>query len=99
MFLSRFPYGEEKANMLDSLIMVTLTRADVLPTPPHQVTLSCPYCSRQYHLNYSDENWNKVGSLVKVANKAIREDHRNRHQKPSLDLDWNPPRLTRTSII
>ena len=33
-----------------------------------------------------------------VANKAIREDHRHRHEKPSLELDWNPPRLTRTSF-
>jgi len=31
------------------------------------VTLSCPYCSRQYHLNYSDENWDKGGSLVRSS--------------------------------
>jgi hypothetical protein len=66
--------------------MVTLTRADVQPTPAHQVTLRCPYCSREYHLNYSEENWNKVNALVKVANTAICEDHLNRHEKPSLEL-------------
>ena len=53
-------------------------------------------CSQQYHLNDSYENWNNLGTLVKVANKRIRKDHRNRHEKPALELDRNPPRLTRT---
>jgi hypothetical protein len=69
--------------------MVTLTRADVQPAPPYQVTLRCPYCSREYRLNYSDDYWNKVNSLVKLANKAIREDHKRRHENPLIDLKWN----------
>ena len=72
--------------------MVTLKRADVQPTPAAQITLKCPYCTQQFHLNYSDDEWNRVNTMIKTAEKAIREDHRKRHENLLIDLKWNPIR-------
>jgi len=69
--------------------MVTLKRAEVAPQPPAQVTLKCPHCPQQFHLNYSDDEWNRVNTMIKAAEKAIREDHRKRHENASIDLNWN----------
>lgn len=73
--------------MLTSL-MVTLTRANVQPPPPYQITLKCPYCPEQFHLNYTDSEWNCVNSMVKAAEKAIREDHKTRHEPEAIDMKW-----------
>jgi hypothetical protein len=72
--------------------MVTLKRADVQPIPPGQITLKCPRCSQQFHLNYSDKEWNRVNTMIKAAEKAIREDHKKRHECDEIDLKWNPIR-------
>jgi hypothetical protein len=72
--------------------VVTLTRADVHPTPSHQITLKCPQCSREYRLNYSEDEWHRVNSMLKLATWAIREDHKKRHESDSIDLPWNPIR-------
>ena len=84
--------GEQKANMLLSLrqvaTMVTLKRADVLPIPPSQITLRCPYCSEKFHLNYSHAESERVRSLVKAAENLIREDHKFRAHSEAIDLTW-----------
>jgi hypothetical protein len=75
--------------------MVTLKRADVgfqPPQPPSQITLTCPHCPQQFHLDYSDDEWNRVNTMIKAAETAIREDHRKRHEGLSIDLKWNPTR-------
>jgi hypothetical protein len=68
--------------------MVTLKRADVPPVPPSQITLKCPHCPQQFHLNYSDDEWNRVNTMIKAAEKAIREDHRKRHEHEAIELNW-----------
>jgi hypothetical protein len=72
--------------------MVTLTRSDVHPPPPNQVTIKCPLCTLQYRLNYSDDEWHRVKTWLTVAEHAIREDHKQRHEQPSLSLNWTPVR-------
>jgi hypothetical protein len=72
--------------------MVTLKRADVQPLPPTHITLKCPHCSQEYHLNYSDDEWHRVNTLLKAATVAIREDHKKRHEHTSIELNWNPLR-------
>ena len=68
--------------------MVILKRVDVPPIPPSQITLQCPYCPQQFHLNYSNADWHRVASLVKAAQNAIREDHKNRSHSEAIDLSW-----------
>jgi hypothetical protein len=72
--------------------MVTLRRADVAPLPPNQITVKCPLCLRQFHLIYSDDEWHRVNTLLKLAEGAIREDHKKRHEDVSIELNWNPVR-------
>jgi hypothetical protein len=75
--------------------MVTLKRADVPPEPPNQITLKCPQCPHQFHLNYSDDEWNRVSTLIAIAERAVREDHKKQHKQCTIELNWNPIRGTR----
>jgi hypothetical protein len=75
--------------------MVTLTRANVHPTPANQITVKCPHCAEQYHLNYSDDEWNHVNTMIRTAERAIREDHEKRHENESIELNWSPLRSGR----
>jgi hypothetical protein len=42
------------------------------------------------HLIYSDDEWHRVSALLKVADGAIREDHKKGHENDSIKLNWNP---------
>jgi hypothetical protein len=42
--------------------------------------------------NYSEDEWNRVNTMIEAAEKAIREDHRKRHKSDFVDLKWNPVR-------
>jgi hypothetical protein len=44
------------------------------------------------HLNYSEDEWNRVDTMIKAAEKAIREDHQKRHECDSIELNWTPMR-------
>src|SRR4029077_2646743 len=88
----RFSIANKKRICYTGLAMVILTRADVLSAPPQQVTITCPNCSQQYRLNYSDDEWNRVHGWIAVATKAIREDHKRRHENSSIPLHWNTVR-------
>jgi hypothetical protein len=59
--------------------VVALPRAPQ-PTPPSQITLERPYSPQRFHLNYSEREWNRVNTIIKFAEKAIREDHKKRHE-------------------
>jgi hypothetical protein len=75
--------------------MVTLTRASLQPPPPNQITLKCPVCSERFHLNYTEDEWNRVNTMIKTAEKALREDHKKRHELDAIDLKWNRLRAER----
>jgi hypothetical protein len=72
--------------------MVTLKRADVPPLPPNQITVKCPHCSRQFHLIYSDDEWHRVNTLLKIAEGAMRADHKKQHENVAIELNWKPVR-------
>jgi hypothetical protein len=36
----------------------------------------------------SQNEWHHVNTMLKSANKALREDHKSRHQTNSVDLKW-----------
>jgi hypothetical protein len=72
--------------------MVTLTRANSQPLPPNQIALKCPLCSEQFHLHYTENEWHRVNTLIKSAQKALREDHKFHHKNNLVDLQWNPLR-------
>jgi hypothetical protein len=74
--------------------MVTLTRANLQP-PPNQIALKCPLCYQQFHLRYSNDEWHRVNTMLKLAERALRADHNKRHQQDSVDFDWNPLRESR----
>ena len=46
-------------------------------------------------LNYTDDEWNRVNTMIKTAEKALREDHKKRHELEAIDLKWNPVRAGR----
>jgi hypothetical protein len=68
--------------------MIILRRADLPPLPPSQITVQCPYCHQQFHLNYSAAEMDCVAALVKAAESAIRQDHKFRDHSEAIDLNW-----------
>jgi hypothetical protein len=48
----------------------TPTRSDVHPTPPNQIMVRCPRCEQPFRLNYSDDEWHRVKSLLTAAERA-----------------------------
>jgi uncharacterized C2H2 Zn-finger protein len=71
----------------------TLTRSDVHPTPPNQIMVRCPRCDTTFRLNYSDDEWHRLKGLLAAAERALREDHKQRHEVESLALNREPLRL------
>jgi hypothetical protein len=71
--------------------MVTLTRAHV-QLPPNQIAVRCPLCSELFHLHYTEDEWNRVNTMIKSARMALREDHKTRHGKDAVEMKWNPLR-------
>lgn len=59
---------------------------------PNHLTVKCPTCGQSYRLSYSDDEWNRVKDWIRLAERALREDHKRRHELPSLALDWKPVR-------
>jgi len=57
--------------------------------------VKCPSCDQTYRLGYSESEWNKVKDWLTIAERAIREDHKRRHQAESLHLEWKPVRRKR----
>jgi hypothetical protein len=68
--------------------MAILKRADLPPVPPSQITVQCPYCHQQFHLNYSTAERDRVAALVKAAESAIRQDHKFLNHSEAIDLSW-----------
>src|ERR1700742_2783277 len=68
--------------------MVTLKRIEIPPQPPGQITIKCPYCPQQFHLNYSETEFQRVGTLLRAAESAIRPDHQFRNHSDAIDLSW-----------
>lgn len=71
--------------------MVTLTRANV-QLQPNQIALKCPLCEEQFHLHYTEDEWNRVNTMIQSARKALREDHKTRHKNDAVEMKWNPLR-------
>jgi hypothetical protein len=54
--------------------------------------VKCPLCEQTYRLSYSDSEWNRVKDWLGIAERAIRDDHKLRHQALSFGLKWRPLR-------
>jgi hypothetical protein len=65
---------------------VLLTKPSIPDSLPNQVTVKCPRCADSYRLSYSDDEWNKVKDWLAVAERALREDHKGRHEATSIVL-------------
>ena len=56
-------------------------------------TVACPRCSQTYRLAYSHGEWHRVKYWLKIAEAALRRDHKARHEAVAILLEW--PRLSR----
>jgi hypothetical protein len=79
---------------------VTLTKLvdgkpEVSDALPNEQTVRCPLCDQIFRLGYSDGEWNRVKDWLGIAERAIREDHKRRHEVSSLALEWKPLRRRR----
>jgi hypothetical protein len=64
-------------------------------TLTNELTVQCPLCNQGYRLGYSDGEWHRVKDWLTIAERAIREDHKRKHQAASLALEWKPVRRKR----
>jgi hypothetical protein len=57
--------------------------------------LQCSLCDQVYRFGCSDNEWNRVKDWLTIAERAIREDHKRKHQVATLALEWKPVRKKR----
>jgi hypothetical protein len=68
----------------DAIGVVALSKS--AGTLPNHVTVKCPRCDQAYDLSYSDDEWHRVQNWLHLAERALREDHRNRHELGTIEL-------------
>jgi hypothetical protein len=93
--LAKLPKNSEAPQGLppfDTLESRNRTRSEVPLTPANQIAVRCPRCDRTFRLNYPDDEWHCVKTLLCAAERVLREDHKKRHEMPVLELKWNPVR-------
>jgi hypothetical protein len=73
-------------------VTVSLSKDGAPDELPNHIAVKCPKCSQSYRLNYSDDEWNRVKDWIRLAERALREDHKRRHELSSLALLWKPVR-------
>ena len=61
-------------------------------TLENELILQCSLCDEVYRLGYSDSEWNRVKDWLTIAERAIRHDHKLKHQAESLNVGWKPAR-------
>jgi hypothetical protein len=66
-----------------------------MQTPNNEQTVKCPLCEQTFRFGYTDSEWNRVKDWLTIAARAIREDHKSKHQAASLALEWKPARRKR----
>jgi hypothetical protein len=81
--------------MAVSLTKIVEGKRTVNDTLENEQAVRCPLCDQMYRLGYSDSEWNKVKDWLTIAERAIREDHKRKHQVASLNLEWKPVRRKR----
>lgn len=74
------------------VVVVSLTKDGAPDALPNWITVKCPTCGQTYRLSYSDDEWNWVKDWLHLAERALREDHKRRHEHSSLALAWKPVR-------
>jgi hypothetical protein len=69
-------------------VAVSLTKDGAPDVLPNQITVKCPACGQPYRLCYSDDEWNRAKDWIRLAERALREDHKCRHELSSLAIAW-----------
>ena len=64
--------------------MVSLTKS--AGKLPNHLTVKCPRCDQTYDLGYSDDEWHRVKHWLDVAARALRQDHKQRHESEAVEL-------------
>jgi hypothetical protein len=64
----------------------------VSDTLTNEQAMKCPMCGQAFRLGYSDGEWNRVKDWLIIGERAIREDHRLKHEALTLVLVWSPSR-------
>jgi hypothetical protein len=78
-----------------SLIKIVDGEAAVIDTLSNKLTVKCPLCEQTFRFGYTDSEWNRVKDWLTIAQRAIRGDHKLKHQAASLALEWKPARRKR----
>jgi hypothetical protein len=73
-------------------VSVSLAKSEMALDQPNQLTVRCPRCDHTYRLGYSDDEWNRLKDWLGRAERALREEHKHRHELLSLPLAWSPVR-------
>jgi hypothetical protein len=53
---------------------------------PNKTVVACPRCGLEYILSYTDDEWHRVKDWMRLAKRALREDHNLRHERETLEL-------------
>lgn len=58
----------------------------------NEQTVKCSFCEQTFRLGYSDGEWHRLKDWVAIAEHALREDHKNKHQINASVLQLRPLR-------
>jgi hypothetical protein len=78
--------------MAVSLIKIVDGKPAISDTLPNEQTVACPSCEQRFRLGYSDGEWHRLKDWIAIAEQAVREDHKTKHEVTSLGLAWRPVR-------
>jgi hypothetical protein len=78
--------------MAVSLTKIVGGKPAISDTLLNEQIVKCPLCEQTFRVWYSDGEWHRLKDWIAIAEQSIRQDHRNKHERASLDLVWTSPR-------
>lgn len=78
-----------------SLTKIIDGKPAVIDTLPNALTVRCPSCDQTFRLGYSDNEWHWVKDWLALAERALRQDHKCKHEVISLELALKRPATDR----
>lgn len=98
LFTSANQSGRRKSEYdILSCMAVSLTKiidgkAAIRDTLRNEAIVRCPSCDQTFRLGYSDNEWNWVKDWLAIAERALRQDHKGRHELTSIGLELRTTR-------
>jgi len=84
--------GGRESVLAVSLVKLIAGKPSIIDSLPNGATVNCQLCEQTYRLGYSDSEWNRIKDWLGIAERAVRADHKYKHEVLALGLAWRQSR-------